>query len=347
MRTFGAGTADPPEPATRLLAVLINYRTAAMTIESARALVPELRALPDARVVIVDNGSADGSFERLAAAARAEGWSDVATVVASERNRGFAGGINFALRPVLGTPSAPDYVYLLNSDAFVEPRALCALVEFMQAHPEVGICGSSIHGPEGEPHETAFRFPTVTGEFISRVPLWPFTPLLSRFTIALPIPTTPQAVDWLAGASMLIRREVFDAIGLFDEGFFLYYEETDFCLRARRAGFSTWYLPQSRVAHIGSESTGFKDATRPRAGYWFESRRRYLRKHGGNAYLLLANVMWVLSFGLGRLRRALKRLPDRDPPDLLKDFVRHNFGSLVAGDRGIAAATDRREGTGG
>ena len=327
----------------RVLAVVLNFRTPAMTIRALRALVPELRSLGDAGTVVVENGSEDGSLERIEAAVRDEDWADVISVVASERNRGFAGGINFALRPALSGSEPPEYVYLLNSDAFVEPGAVRALLEFLQHHPEVGICGSYIHGPGGEPHETAFRFPSIVGEFIARVPLWPFTPLLRRFTVALPIPDQPQPVDWIAGASMMIRGAVFASIGLFDERFFLYYEETDFCRRARRAGFPCWYVPQSRVAHVGSASTGFQDASRPRAAYWFESRHRYLRKHHGSAYLWLANAMWVAAFSLGRLRRWLKGLPDLDPPGLLTDFLYHNFLPRGAADR-HATRESRRAG---
>jgi len=309
----------------KLLAVVINYRTAPMTIEALRCLVPELRALPGSRAVVVENGSGDGSLEALAAALRAEGWGDIVSLAASERNRGFAGGINFAVRPALEGAARPDYVYLLNSDAFVAPGALRLLLEFLERHRDVAICGSYIHGRAGEPHETAFRFPTILGELIAWVPLWPFTPLLRRHAVAMPIPTRPQAVDWLAGASMLIRREVFDSIGLFDDGFFMYFEETDFCLRARRAGFPTWYLPESRVAHIGGGSTGLLDARRPRPAYWFESRRRYLRKHHGAPYLWAANAAWVAGFALAQLRRRVKRLPNPNPPRLLRDFLLHNL----------------------
>jgi hypothetical protein len=313
-----------------LLAIVINYRTAAMTLDALRALAPELRALPGARAVVVENGSGDDSAAVLGEALRREGLREVVELRVSERNTGFAGGINFALAGEPAGRPLPDFVYLLNSDAFVAPGALRALVDFMRAHPDVGICGSYIHGTDGVPHETAFRFPSLVGEFIARVPLWPFTRLLMRHTVAIPIPTQPTRVDWLAGASMLIRREVFDAIGRFDDGFFLYYEETDFCRRAAQAGFSTWYVPASRVAHAGSKSTGFQDLARPRPAYWFESRRRYLRKHHGALYLAAANLAWVASYLLGRLRERIKGLPRRDPPQLFRDFLRHNFAPARA-----------------
>ena len=309
----------------RLLAVLINFRTAEMTADALRSLVGELGKIPNSCIIVVDNGSDDGSCEVLARTIRDEGWSELASLVVSERNRGFAGGINHALRPALAGADPPEFVYLLNSDAFVEPGAVGVLLAFLERNPGVGICGSYIHGLDGVAHDTAFRFPTILGELIARVPLWPLTPLLRRYAVAMPIPSQPQRVDWLAGASMMIRRAVFESIGLFDERFFLYYEETDFCLRAHGAGFPTWYVPESRVAHVGSASTGIQDPSRPRAGYWFESRRRYLRKHHGLPYLWLANLVWLVGFGAARLRRRVTGLGEADPPGLLRDFLRHNF----------------------
>ncbi len=309
----------------KLLAVIVNYRTASMSVEALHALMKELGDAADARVVLVDNDSGDGSLAEIASAVEEEAWADRVSVVGSERNGGLAFGINFVIRPALASSEPPDYVYLLNSDAFVESGAVDALVDFMDRHPEVGISGSYIHGLDGETHTTAFRFPTFLGEFNSLVGLRVVSWFLHRWEITFPIPREPQLVGWLAGASMLIRREVFDSIGLFDEGFFLYYEETDFCLRAHRAGWPTWYIPHSRVAHVGGGSTGFKDITRPRASYWFESRRRYFQTNHGTLYLWLTNVGWVLGYVLWRLRRRIKRMPDPDPPHLLRDFIRHNF----------------------
>ena len=308
-----------------LLAVIVNYRTASMTIDALRALMQDLVHLNEARTLVIDNDSRDGSYEEIGSLVRANGWQDRVSVVPSGRNGGLGFGINFAVRPALRSSDPPRYVYLLNSDAFVGPGAVRTLLEFMDRHPEVGIAGSYIHGLDGETHYTAFRFPTIPGEFCGNVRLRLLVPLLHRWEPAFPIPREPQPVDWLAGASMLVRREVFESIGLFDETFFLYYEETDFCLRARRAGWPTWYVPQSRVAHIGGGSTRFKDTTRPRAPYWFESRRYYFRKHRGTPYLWSANAMWVFGFTLWQVRRYLTRKPGRHPPRLLRDFVRHNF----------------------
>jgi GT2 family glycosyltransferase len=123
----------------------------------------------------------------------------------------------------------------------------------------------------------------------------------------------------------MIRRDVFVDAGFFDETFFLYFEETDFCRRARLCGWSTYYVRGSAVAHIGGASTGIKDSrsTRRMPAYWFDSRRHYFRKNHGDASLALSDLLFALGFSLWRLRRKLQNKPDDDPPLLLRDFIRH------------------------
>lgn len=132
----------------------------------------------------------------------------------------------------------------------------------------------------------------------------------------------------------MIRRPVFESIGLMDEEYFLYYEETDFCLQAKRAGWSCWYVPDSKVMHIAGQSTGVTDREGPpkrRPQYVFDSRRRYFVKNHGWLYAALADLAWSIGFGLWRLRRLVQRKPDTDPPYLLVDSLRNSvflrFGS--------------------
>jgi GT2 family glycosyltransferase len=145
---------------------------------------------------------------------------------------------------------------------------------------------------------------------------------LKRFIVAPPLPESTRVVDWLAGASMMVKREVFEKVGLFDEGFFLYFEETDLCRRAQEAGFRTAYVRESAVAHIGHGSTALNDHALPRPEYWFASRRRYFEKNHGRPYLFASNVAAVTGLVLDRARRKVQRMPLVDPPRFLRDFVR-------------------------
>jgi N-acetylglucosaminyl-diphospho-decaprenol L-rhamnosyltransferase len=309
----------------KLLTVLINYKTAEMTLRSLDALLRETAGIPGCHVTVVDNDSQDGSFDTLKAGVEARGVGDRVKVEASARNGGFAYGVNWAVQPNLAGPDKADYYYLLNSDAFPDPGSIRKLIDFLDSHPEAGIAGSYIHGEDGEPHHTAFRFPTIVSEIESTLSFGPVSKLLDKWVVPLPMPTETTKVDWLAGASMLIRRQVFEAIGMFDDTFFLYFEETDFCRRAALAGFATYYVRESSVAHIGSVSTGMKKKDRPTPRYWFESRRHFFEKNYGKRYLQASNVVYVVGSALYSVRSKLQNKPARQPKGHLRDFVKINF----------------------
>lgn len=315
--------------------VVVNYRTAGLTVDCLRSLAPEVAADPTLRVTVVDGGSADGSADRLARAIAAEGWAGWCDLLPVAENRGFAASNNVALRPILAGPNPPDYVLLLNPDTVVRPRAVRALVEFLDARPRVGIAGSRLEHPDGTPQRSAFRFPSVAGELEGGVRLGLVSRLLHRAVVAPPVRDEPHPTDWVSGASMLVRRAVFEAVGLLDDGFFLYYEETDFCRRAARAGWPAWYAPASRVVHLVGQSTGITAPRRPTPGYWFASRRRYFRRNHGPGYALAADLAWAGGYAAWRVRRRLQRKPDADPPGLLGDFVRYNLLPLRAGPEAV------------
>jgi GT2 family glycosyltransferase len=315
----------------RLLVVIVNYRTADLTIECLRSLAGEIGAVGGVRVVVVDGASGDGSAARIAAAVAAEDWGAWATVQPLEHNGGFSQGNNAAIRPALRSADPPRYVLLLNPDTIVRPGALAALVNFMDRRPEVGIAGSRLEDPDGTPQRSAFRFHTVLGELEHGMRLGLMTRLLARWVEAPPTPSAACRTDFVAGASMIVRREVFDAIGLLDEGYFLYYEEMDFCRRAWRAGWPCWYVPQARVVHLVGRSTSVTDpnaALRRRPVYWFQSRRRYFLAHHGAVTTFLADLAWACGFTSYQVRRVLLRQPETAPEHLLRDFIRYNFLSV-------------------
>jgi GT2 family glycosyltransferase len=244
-----------------------------------------------------------------------------------ERNGGFAYGNNEAIRPALRGGSPPDFVLLLNPDTVVRPRGVKALLDFMRDHPDAGIAGSRLEDPDGTQQRSAFRFHSLGSELDDGLRLGFVSRLLTNKSVAPPVRDDTHKTDWVAGASMIIRREVFDAIGLMDEGYFMYYEEVDFCLRANRAGWPCWYVPESRVVHLVGQASGVTlQGTRPkrRPDYWFDSRRRYFLKNHGRVYTALADAVWALAFATFRLRRIIQRKPDTDPPRLLYDFLRHS-----------------------
>lgn len=313
-----------PDTLTRLLVVIINYRTSSLTVDCLHSLVGEVQSLPGTRVVVADNASGDGSIERIEAAIEAEGWGEWVSLLPLEHNGGYAFGNNAVIRPVLQSTDPPPYFLLLNPDTIARPRALEWLVAFMDEHPDVGIAGSRLEDPDETPQHSAFRFHTILSELDFGLRLGVVSKLLSKWIIAPPISEEPCQTDWVAGASMMIRREVFKSVGLLDEEYFMYFEEADFCLAANKAGWPCWYVPQSRVVHLVGQSSGVNDTKRPPKrlpGYWFDSRQRYFHKNHGWFYTALADAAWFSGFVLWRWRRVIQRKPDKDPPKLLSDFL--------------------------
>jgi len=141
---------------------------------------------------------------------------------------------------------------------------------------------------------------------------------------APPVPTEAGPCDWVAGASMIVRREVFERVGLMDEKYFMYFEEVDFCKQAGKAGWPCWYVPESRVVHLVGSVSQMSDQRKHRKRrpkYWFESRRRYFVKNHGWLYAALTDLAFVTGFAIWRLRRLLQRKADTDPPRFLLDSI--------------------------
>jgi N-acetylglucosaminyl-diphospho-decaprenol L-rhamnosyltransferase len=322
--------------------VIVNYRTGGHVVACLRSLAPEVAALGDVHAVVVDNRSGDDSVEVIRRAIEREGWSAWARVVQSAVNGGFSYGNNLAVRPALAEAEPPQYFWILNPDTEPRPGALASLLTFMHTRPEVGVVGSSFELANGTPWPHAFRFPSIWSEIATALRLSVVGRLLAGKVVLMTMGDQPARVDWLPGASMLVRKEVFERVGLMDEGYFLYYEETDFCLRVARAGWQCWYVPASRVMHIAGVSTGVTSpgvSPRRLPAYWFESRRRYWIKQHGWCYAATTDLAWMVCFSLWQLRRVLQRRPRIDPPYLLRDFLRHSalLHTSMPGNRMLAA----------
>jgi hypothetical protein len=317
-----------------LAIVIVNYRTGDLAVDCLRALAPVLAEAPEIRAVVVDNASADGSAQRISDVIAQRQWSQWAGLIELPSNVGYAAGNNAALRAILAWPQPPRYVLLLNPDTAVRPGALAELLKFMDSHPGVGIAGSRLEDPDGTPQRSAFRFPTIRSELDAGLRLGLVSRLLHRWLAAPPVRDEAHPTDWVAGASMIIRTQLFQQLGLLDETYFMYYEEVDFCYQAKKAGWPCWYVPSSRVVHLVGQSSGVTDTRRVpsrRPAYWFESRRRFFVKNRGRLCAVAADLAFAAGYVLWRLRRPLQGKPDLDPPCLLRDTLRHS--ALIRGIR--------------
>lgn len=307
-----------------VLTVILNYKTAPMTLRAIDAARVAMRGLEGA-ITVVDNDSQDGSFEYLCQ--HTANWPEVRVIQAGQ-NGGFGAGNNVGIRAGLPNGRKPDFVYLQNSDAFPDHDAIRVLSAHMQQNPTCGFAGSSIRGDDGAPHTAAFRFPSILSEIDAGAHTGFVSRLLRNHRVTFDPPTKVCAVDWCSGASLMLRRDMLDQIGLFDETFFLYFEETDLCRRAWNAGWVGTFVPEARAVHIGSVSTGMGRWSRvPK--YWFDSRSHYLRKHHGSGYMALATGAYLVAAGFWKMRRAVERKEDRIPPYFLRDLAHHTVNALM------------------
>ncbi len=231
-------------------------------------------------IVVVDNDSKDGTADYV----RAE--HQAVHLIASGQNLGFGRGNNRGF-----AHAHTEYVLLLNPDAELQPDALRELTAFLDQHPQVGIVGPAIR-ESGHPDQPAFRFPTPGS--VLRAALGRLGGDGGR--VAEPIANRRYPVDWLCGAALLIRRSLLQTLQGFDPRFFLYFEETDLCRRALRAGFATWVLGDVVAGHYGGSSAKASQRVMWEgciADHYFRSRYHYMRKHHGRAVAFATELLEI------------------------------------------------------
>ena len=309
----------------KLLVVILCYRVVDLTIDCLRSLSAEIGRIPGTMVGLLENGTGGNSADRLRKAIEDHAWTSWVDLTVVYPNLGFTGGNNLVINRALESANPPDFVLLLNSDTIVKEHALDTLVEFMESHPRAGIAGSQMLWPNGEIRASPFRFLGIANELDRGLRLGIVSKLLSPWGAVPPTPRQATKAEWVSGASMILRRTMLEEIGLLDEGLYTYFDDNDICLRARRSGWETWYVPESKVIHLGGASTGLtrKEVSR-RPTYWFQARRRFLLKNHGKVRAALADAAFIVGFSLWRLRRRIQRKPDNDPPQMLLDSIRHS-----------------------
>jgi N-acetylglucosaminyl-diphospho-decaprenol L-rhamnosyltransferase len=235
---------DAPRARTGAVAVVVvSYNTR----ECLRACLATVVAESPAEVVVVDNGSADGSVETV----RRE--FPTARVIEDGSNPGYGAASNQGVAAC----DAP-YVLLLNSDTLLRDGTLEALREYMDQHPRAALAGPRLVHADGSAHRSCYAFPSTTFLILEHSPLrrvagW-IPPMRRRYFIDWS-PAEARAVPWVHGAALMLRRSAFEAVGGFDPSFHMYYEEVDLAYRLAAAGWETHFAPVAEVTHVGGAST--------------------------------------------------------------------------------------------
>jgi GT2 family glycosyltransferase len=272
----------------RIVAVVLNWNGWADTLTCLDALD---RLTHPCGVMVVDNGSVDGSVEKIRAAGRQ------VDICALERNLGFSGGVNEGIRAVLGSASRPEFLWILNNDATPAPNALTLMVDVADADPRIGMVGSVLVDADGSDRVQAHG-----GGDVNR---W----LGTTTTFSLPQRRDP---GHLVGASLLVRSSVFASLGGFDERYFFYLEDTDFSCRVREAGWRLAVADGAIVRHRHGASLDDGDLARSLRSdlYYARSSGIFLASSAPRVILPFVALLRVVAMTARRgLRRQGRRVP--------------------------------------
>ncbi|MDZ4243656.1 MAG: glycosyltransferase family 2 protein [Candidatus Doudnabacteria bacterium] len=283
----------------KLSILIVNWNTRDLLIKCINSILNNAPSF-DYEIIVVDNNSKDGSVETLT---NLLGHNKKIRLLQSLRNLGFARANNYAFQNSIG-----EYIFALNPDTEVHPCAIDLLVSYMEAHPAVGVAGPKLLNPDGTVQQSVRRFPTIPSSVLVFSGLYrifrPRRYLMDDFDY-----NHEADVDQVMGAALLTRRSIIEKLGLFDENFWLWYEEVDFCKRVKDAGYQVKFYPGAQVMHRGAESFS-QLAVFERKRVAGRSLVYYFKKNG-NIFQVLAIAVVIpavlfAAWFLGRLERAFK-----------------------------------------
>ncbi len=227
--------------------VIVNWNTRQLLLDCLASIRDTVSGF-EYEVFVVDNGSADGSQQAVR-----EQFGAMVQLIENAENQGFARANNQAIKRATGR-----YVILLNSDTVLRDTTVSGLVQFLDDNPDTAMAGPRMVGADGKVQNSFDNFPTLATELLNKSLLRRLYP--EQYAGKAPQTAEPFEVDSLIGACIAIRFTAIRRVGTFDENYFFFLEETDWCLRMRRAGFRIHHLPQVEIVHLQGQSKKLQPA---------------------------------------------------------------------------------------
>ncbi|HTW94060.1 MAG TPA: glycosyltransferase family 2 protein [Tepidisphaeraceae bacterium] len=275
--------ADPPE----ISIIIVSFNTRELTLKCLAHVQADSAGI-NAEVIVVDNASTDGSSAAIRSA------YPEAAVIDAGRNLGFAGGNNVGMAHAKG-----EFFLLLNSDAFLHPGAIQAMTDYLRAHSTTALVGPRLLNADGTLQLSCYRFPSPARAWAENLWLPRLFPPAHFLSDYRRWPHDREMnVDWVIGACFMVRRNVYETLGGFDERFFMYAEETDWQQRMRQGGWQIGFTPAALVTHLGGAS-GANHVQKINA-HFFDSLDFYQLKHHGIPGLIMVRLAMIVG-GIPRL----------------------------------------------
>jgi GT2 family glycosyltransferase len=269
--------------------IIVNWNTKEYLLHCIDSILQKKGSI-SMEIIVIDNGSRDRSGEEV------KRQFPGLRLIENGRNLGFARAVNQGLRV-----SSGRYLLLLNPDTQLREGAIEKLVSFMESHAEAGVAGAQLLNGDGSKQNSIANFPSLTTELLNKNLLRRLFP--KKFPGKEKDYPEPIEVDSVIGACMMVRRDVLDQVGLLDEDYFLFLEETDWCYRIKRTGWRIYHVPQAEVYHFqGKSAEAVKKEARVE---FYRSRYHFFKKNRGQLqwfFLLMGlivrlGVQWFLITG--------------------------------------------------
>lgn len=323
--------------------VTVTYNAEAFIQGYAKAVKDLLETDSRFKLVVIDNDSQDNTVswlenffsDKIHTNTAIDELNDISSgsqfenaqviVQATGKNSGFGTGCNKGV----ALAGDVDYIWFLNPDTQIENSSAFELLNCLESDASISSVGSVLKNENGAVRSGAFRFPQLGTVFLSGIKFGLLDRLFSNKTISYNPSRNLEFVDWLTGASFMIRREHFDEVGGFDEQFFLYFEEVDLFFRLKQKAYKAVSCNKSIIYHISGASTGVNKQGQtgllPRKPkYWFESRRLFYLKNYGRFYFLLIDITFVVASFLERVKAFILRKKITRNDHVVRDVISHS-----------------------
>lgn len=309
---------------SKIAVIIVNYNASKLALAGVRSVLERDPDGHDVHIHLIDNASPVQDATHLETAIAQNGWQRDVTLYAEQTNHGFGRGNNIVLNALSAVDTPPEFVFLLNPDAQIKPQTLGVLVRFMTTHPQAAMLGTRAYNPgQSDPVAAAFRFPSMLSTFSAALNFGPVSRLLGRYQVSLGGNLETCKVDWVSGAAVLARREIWEKLGFFDPAYFLYYEEVDLMRRTRQAGWECWHVAEAEIIHVEGASTEVRGAHKGpgrKPPYWYHSWQYYFLKNHGRLYALCVAISWIKGAALNHVLARVRGQTPAAPQFFFRDF---------------------------